>query len=116
MPPTMAEQLPRDDEAEGGFTTTRVFDAPRERVWREWTEPDAFADWFGGREAEVPASTVAMDVRPAGSANGHTVVLFHGNNFAGFYFGNVIVAPVFLLKPSWTDERFQFIPERASKN
>jgi pimeloyl-ACP methyl ester carboxylesterase len=31
-----------------------------------------------------------MDVPPAGTANGHTVVLFHGNNFAGFYFGPVI--------------------------
>ena len=31
-----------------------------------------------------------MDVALAGTANGHTVVLLHGNNFAGFYFGNVI--------------------------
>jgi pimeloyl-ACP methyl ester carboxylesterase len=28
-----------------------------------------------------------MDVAPTGAANGHTVVLFHGNNFGGFYFG-----------------------------
>src|SRR6201991_1532383 len=33
-----------------------------------------------------------MDVAPSGPANGHTVMLFHGNNFAGFYFGNVIEA------------------------
>ena len=33
-----------------------------------------------------------MDVAPLGPPNGHTVVLFHGNNFAGFYFGNVIDA------------------------
>jgi uncharacterized protein YndB with AHSA1/START domain len=50
-----------------GFTMTRVLDASRERVWREWTEPDAFADWFGGPEAEVPLDTVAMDVRPGGA-------------------------------------------------
>jgi pimeloyl-ACP methyl ester carboxylesterase len=31
-----------------------------------------------------------MDVPPAGVPNGHTVVLFHGNNFAGFYFGGPI--------------------------
>ena len=31
-----------------------------------------------------------MDVAPAGAANGHTVVLLHGNNFAGFYFGGPI--------------------------
>jgi uncharacterized protein YndB with AHSA1/START domain len=53
--------------AEPGITITRVFDAPRERVWKEWTEPEAFADWFGGPESEVPLSTVAMDVRPGGS-------------------------------------------------
>jgi uncharacterized protein YndB with AHSA1/START domain len=50
-----------------GITITRVFDAPRERVWREWTEPERFADWFGGPESEVPLSTVSMDVRPGGS-------------------------------------------------
>ena len=50
-----------------GITIVRVFDAPRERVWREWTEPEAFADWFGGAEADVPLSTVSMDVRPGGA-------------------------------------------------
>lgn len=33
-----------------------------------------------------------MDVAPTGAANGHTVVLLHGNNFAGFYFGNIAEA------------------------
>ena len=58
------------DEAGGGeygFKATRVFDAPRERVWKEWTEPERFADWFGGPDSEVPLSTVSMDVSPGGS-------------------------------------------------
>jgi pimeloyl-ACP methyl ester carboxylesterase len=33
-----------------------------------------------------------MDVAPLGPPNGHTVVLLHGNNFAGFYFGGPIEA------------------------
>jgi pimeloyl-ACP methyl ester carboxylesterase len=33
-----------------------------------------------------------MDVVPLGPPNGHTVVLLHGNNFAGFYFGGPIEA------------------------
>ena len=53
--------------ADYGFTVTRVFDAPREDVWREWTEPEAFADWFGGPQSEVPLSTVSMDVREGGA-------------------------------------------------
>ncbi|MGH2849757.1 MAG: SRPBCC family protein [Solirubrobacteraceae bacterium] len=50
----------------GGFATTRAFAAERERVWQEWTEPERFADWFGGEDCEVPLSTVSMDVRPGG--------------------------------------------------
>ena len=50
-----------------GTTITRLFDAPREQVWREWTEPERFADWFGGSESEVPLASVSMDVRPGGS-------------------------------------------------
>ena len=50
-----------------GITITRVFDASREQVWREWTEPERFADWYGGGEAEVPVSTVSMDVRVGGA-------------------------------------------------
>jgi uncharacterized protein YndB with AHSA1/START domain len=36
-------------------------------VWKEWTEPESFADWFGGTASEVPLSSVSMDVRPGGS-------------------------------------------------
>jgi uncharacterized protein YndB with AHSA1/START domain len=59
----MAEPAP---DRRLGLTITRVFDAPRERVWREWTEPERFADWFGGPEAEVPLESLAMEVRPGG--------------------------------------------------
>ena len=50
-----------------GFTITRVFDASPEVVWREWTEPERFADWFGGVVSEVPLESVAMDVRVGGA-------------------------------------------------
>jgi uncharacterized protein YndB with AHSA1/START domain len=48
-------------------TITRVFDAPRELVWKAWTEPEHFAAWFGGPPYTTPASTVSMDVRPGGA-------------------------------------------------
>jgi uncharacterized protein YndB with AHSA1/START domain len=63
----MAERPTPDAAAEAGITITRIFDAPRERVWKEWTEPERFADWFGGTQSEVPLSSVSMDVRPGGS-------------------------------------------------
>jgi len=58
------------------FTITRVFDAPRERVWQEWTEPARFADWFGA-EGEVPLTTVSMDVREGGEWR---LKMFYGPN------------------------------------
>jgi uncharacterized protein YndB with AHSA1/START domain len=56
-----------EEELPVGISLTRVFDAPRERVWSEWTEPEAFADWFGGPTCEIPLDTVSMDVRPGGA-------------------------------------------------
>jgi uncharacterized protein YndB with AHSA1/START domain len=53
--------------AEPRFSITRVFAAPRERVWREWTEPERFADWFGGGDTRVPLDSVRMDVREGGA-------------------------------------------------
>jgi uncharacterized protein YndB with AHSA1/START domain len=51
---------------EPGLEITRVFDAPREELWREWTEPARFADWYGGAEAECPLEMVEMEVRAGG--------------------------------------------------
>jgi uncharacterized protein YndB with AHSA1/START domain len=47
-------------------TVTRVFDAPRELVWKAWTEPEHFAHWFGTPPYTTPLSTISMDVRPGG--------------------------------------------------
>ena len=48
------------------MTITRVFDAPRELVWKAWTEPERFAQWFGGPPYKTPVDTVSLDVTPGG--------------------------------------------------
>jgi uncharacterized protein YndB with AHSA1/START domain len=45
---------------------TRIFDAPRERVFRAWTEPDELAAWFGPAHVEVPPERVHIDLRVGG--------------------------------------------------
>ena len=47
-------------------TFVRVIDAPRDLVWKAWTEPEQFAVWFGGREMTVPLDRVSLDLRPGG--------------------------------------------------
>ena len=49
------------------ITITRVFDAPRERVWRAWTEPAEIARWWGKRGWSTPPESVTLDVRPGGT-------------------------------------------------
>jgi uncharacterized protein YndB with AHSA1/START domain len=45
---------------------TRVYDAPRELVWRAWTEPAQLASWWGRRGWRTPPESVTMDVRTGG--------------------------------------------------
>ena len=49
------------------MTVTRVLDAPRELVWKAWTEPDQLARWWGPRGWSNPLETITMDVRPGGA-------------------------------------------------
>ena len=42
----------------------RMFNAPRELVFRAWTDPEHIRHWFGPRWH--PSSTISMDVRPGG--------------------------------------------------
>jgi uncharacterized protein YndB with AHSA1/START domain len=49
------------------ITITRVLDAPRELVWRAWTDPDHLARWWGARGWSTAPSDVTIDVRPGGT-------------------------------------------------
>lgn len=43
---------------------TRTFDAPRDVVWKAWTDPNHVAQWWGPRG--FTTTVHAMDVRPGG--------------------------------------------------
>jgi uncharacterized protein YndB with AHSA1/START domain len=55
------------DVFERSLTIVRVFDAPRELVWKAWTDPEQFACWAGCDGRSVPLSTIKMDLRPGGA-------------------------------------------------
>jgi uncharacterized protein YndB with AHSA1/START domain len=59
--------------ASAGITIVREFAAPRWRVWKEWTEPERFATWFGAPETIVSRTRVQIDLRPGGSWQATTV-------------------------------------------
>jgi uncharacterized protein YndB with AHSA1/START domain len=46
------------------FEISRTFNAPRDLVWRAWTERDRLMQWFGPRGCTI--SVAALDLRPGG--------------------------------------------------
>ncbi len=47
------------------FVLSRTFDAPRELVWKAWTEREQLMKWFGPKRSTMP--TAKMDFRPGGT-------------------------------------------------
>ena len=45
---------------------TRIFEAPRERVFRAWTDPDEVAAWFGPEHVDTPRDRIHIDLRVGG--------------------------------------------------
>ena len=50
---------------EGDFVISRLVSAPREKVWRCWTEPERLAAWFGPKGFETISAK--LDFRPGGT-------------------------------------------------
>ena len=50
------------------FTITREFNAPRELVWKTFTEPEHMKEWWGPKGSTIVASK--MDLRVGGTYHG----------------------------------------------
>ncbi|HEY4128450.1 MAG TPA: SRPBCC domain-containing protein [Gammaproteobacteria bacterium] len=59
-------------DAEREVTLSRVYDAPREMVFKAWTDPKQVARWWGPKMFTNPVCE--MDVRPGG----HLRIVMHG--------------------------------------
>jgi len=53
------------DAARPEFVVTRVFDAPRELVFKAWTERERLARWWGPKGAAIQIRD--LDLRPGGT-------------------------------------------------
>lgn len=45
---------------------SRTFEAPREQVFRAWTEPEEIARWYGPDHMEAPRERINVDLRLGG--------------------------------------------------
>lgn len=69
------------------FMISRVFAAPRARLWDAWTNPEALARWFGPKGS---ASTfMAFDLRPGGVWRGRMDTPDGGTMYSKFVFREI---------------------------
>lgn len=59
----MTEQF---EMAEHTVVIERELDAPRELVWKAWTDPDEVTRWWGPEHFTTPREKIEFDLRPGG--------------------------------------------------
>jgi uncharacterized protein YndB with AHSA1/START domain len=59
----MTEQAPMQEHT---ITIERILDAPRELVWRAFTEPDELTKWWGPAGFTAPREKIEVDLKPGG--------------------------------------------------
>ncbi|HEY3251392.1 MAG TPA: SRPBCC domain-containing protein [Ignavibacteria bacterium] len=87
---------------------TRIFDAPRELVWKAWTEPEHFKRWWGPKNFTAPSSK--MDLR-AGGKYLHCMRSPDGKDFWSTGVYREIVKPEKIVyTDSFADEKGNAVP------
>ncbi len=56
----------QSEMAEHTIVIERELEAPRELVWKVWTDPDEVARWWGPEHFTTPRDTIEFDLRPGG--------------------------------------------------
>lgn len=93
------------------FTLTRIFAAPRDRVWRAWTEREALAQWWGPKDFGF--GVAAFDLRPGGvflyRVDGPEGTPMAGTTWAKFVFREISAPERLAWVSSFCDERGETI-------
>jgi uncharacterized protein YndB with AHSA1/START domain len=72
------------------FTISRVFDAPRMRVWKAWTDAEALAQWWGPKGATI--RVIKFDLRLGGIFH-YAMAYRPGHEMYGRFIFREIAAP-----------------------
>jgi uncharacterized protein YndB with AHSA1/START domain len=72
------------------FVISRVFDAPRDKVWKAWTEVERLKQWWGPKGFTV--SYCKIDLRPGGVMH-YCLRMPDGNEMWGKFVYREIVKP-----------------------
>jgi len=76
---------------------TRIFEAPREEVFRAWTDPDELAAWYGPEQFDTPRERIRIDLRVGGRYELTMVRRDGGGEFAIAYEIVELVEPALIV-------------------
>jgi uncharacterized protein YndB with AHSA1/START domain len=84
------------------FVIARVFDAPRDLVWKAFTEPERMKQWWGPKGFTVFASK--MDLRPGGTYHYGMKAPNGGAMWGKFVFREIVPPERMVFINSFSDE------------
>lgn len=87
---------------------TRVFDAPREQVWRAWTEPEIVKRWWGPKGFTAPF--VRIDLRVGGEYLSSMRSPEGQDIWGKGVFKEVVVPERLVMTDSFADEKGNTVP------
>ena len=99
-----------DGETAAGlqFTLVRYLDAPREKVFRMWSEPQLFRAWSAPTGFRVSVGT--SDFRPGGAWHCHMVAPDGTAHRAGGLYLDILAPESIVMSHSWEDANGQRSP------
>jgi uncharacterized protein YndB with AHSA1/START domain len=84
------------------FTISRVVDAPRDRVWKAYTEAERLARWWGPKGFEMISCKV--DLRPGGLFHYGMRSPEYGDMWGKFVFREIVAPEKLVFVVSFSDE------------
>ena len=88
------------------FVFSRVFDAPRELVWKAWTEPGRLEQWWGPKGFTLQVAK--FDLRPGGefhySTSGPAGLPMTGKMWGKFVYREIVRPEKIVFVNSFSDE------------
>lgn len=91
---------------------SRVFDAPKEKVWKAWTEAEQIKKWWGPKDFTAPE--IKIDLRPGGKyvycMRGPAGTEFDTDMYSGGVIKEVVPEEKIVLTDSFTDKDGNKVP------
>ena len=95
---------------------TRIFDAPRERVFKAWTDPDEVAAWYGPEHMDTPRERIRIDLRVGGRYELTMVQRDGGGEFAiGYEIIELVEPELIVLRSDPMPEAGMHEPTRRAR-